>query len=97
MKNTNTDEIYINYPPFVNLNHFNIFDKFDFIQGKDIIGNDLYYNKQQDIYSLLNRALEDENCVAVNTLGFYKKEISELRSSPYFSYNDGIYIKKSKN
>ena len=73
----------------------NLLDKFEFIQGKDIIGNDLYYNKYENIHSLLNKALEDENCIAVNSLGFYKKEMGELKSSHYFSNNDGIYIKKN--
>ena len=72
----------------------NLLDKFEFIQGNDIIGNDLYYHTSENIHSLLNKALEDDNCKAVNTLGFYKKEIGELKPSSYFGSNDGIYIKK---
>ena len=71
-----------------------VLDKFEFIEGCDIIGNDLYYNKSEHVIQLLNEALNNHHCVAVNTLGFFKKEIGELRPSHYFSSNDGIYIKK---
>ena len=72
-----------------------LLDKFEFIEGRDIIGNDLYYNKRENVMQLLNEALNNQDCVAVNTLGFFKKDIGELRPSHYFSSNDGIYIKKS--
>lgn len=73
----------------------NVLDKFEFIEGRDIIGNDLYYKKSEHVIPLLNEALNNHHCVAVNTLGFFKKNIGELRPSHYFSSNDGIYIKKS--
>ena len=73
----------------------NVLDKFEFIEGRDIIGNDLYYKKRECVIQLLNEALNNEDCVAVNTLGFYKKKIGQLIPSPYFSTNDGIYIKKN--
>jgi FkbM family methyltransferase len=73
----------------------NVLDKFEFIEGRDIIGNDLYYKKREHVIQLLNEALNNQHCVAVNTLGFFKKDIGELKPSHYFSSNDGIYIKKS--
>ena len=73
----------------------NVLDNFEFIEGRDIIGNDLYYKKREHVIQLLNEALNNEDCVAVNTLGFYKKKIGQLIPSPYFSTNDGIYIKKN--
>ena len=72
-----------------------VLDQFEFIRGRDIIGNDLYYKKREHVIQLLNEALNNQDCVAVNTLGFFKKDIGELRPSHYFSSNDGIYIKKS--
>ena len=39
-------------------------------------------------------ALNDEKCVGFNSLGYFKSDIIELKVSPYFKENDGIYIKK---
>ena len=67
---------------------------FHFIPQKDIIGNDLYFKQVNNMYDLLERALLDENCKAVNTLGFYKNKIDNLSDSPYIPENGGIFIKK---
>jgi len=69
-------------------------DNFIFIKRHDIIGNDLYHTITNDINILINKALNDNNCVGFNTLGFLKNKIDEINSSPYFNENDGIYIKK---
>lgn len=46
----------------------------------------------------LDKAIEKANqltdCIAFNTLGFFKNEITLLSPSPYFSNTDGIYINK---
>jgi len=76
------------------LNHNNIFDQFIFIPQKDEIGNDLHYKGNQAISSLLLECSNHPNACGVNTLGFFKKDISNLQSSPYFQPKDGIYIKK---
>ena len=67
---------------------------FHFIPQKDIIGNDLYFKQVNNIYDLLEGALLDEKCKAVNTLGFYKNKIDNLSDSPYIPQNGGIFIKK---
>lgn len=85
----------------------NIYDKIDFsnvicdelsehftyIPNMDIIGNDLYFHKKP-LKELLQIAHNDPNCVAVNTLGFFKNIFTKLAVSKYFRESDGIYIKK---
>ena len=70
-------------------------DNFIFIQGLDYMGNDLFRN-DASIPVMSDIAEKDDNCVAFNTLGFFKKniDVNKLVSSPYFNENDGIYIKK---
>ena len=71
-------------------------DQFIFISGCDQFDNDIYYNNQEnkniDFYKML--ALNNDNCVAFNTLGFFKSKLDKLTISPYFKNSDGIYIKK---
>lgn len=80
-------------------NNYNSFDfnsiedSFIFVPNKDQIGNDFFYNKKS-INVMKRNALNDKNCVAFNTLGFYKNKIDKLTHSKYFENNDGIYIKK---
>jgi hypothetical protein len=68
-------------------------DKFIFLQGQDQIGCDLYY-KRISVDSCFDVAIEDPNCVAFNTLGFFKNGIENLTPSPYFKEKDGIYVKR---
>ena len=77
-------------------NLFNEFDQFDFIPKLDYIGNDIEYQKC-NITTLLKKALQNDKCVAVNTLGFFKDKKSELSPSVYFKEKDGIFIKKDKD
>lgn len=67
---------------------------FHFIPQKDINGHDLYFKQVNNVYDLLEGALLDENCKAVNTLGFYKNKVDDLSDSPYIPSNGGIFIKK---
>jgi hypothetical protein len=61
-----------------------------FIAQKDSLGNDLYHKQSINLDDI------PEDCVAVNTLGFYKHKITlPLVSSNYFSEKDGIYIRKN--
>jgi|UniRef100_A0A6C0CX56 GR25 family glycosyltransferase involved in LPS biosynthesis len=76
------------------LNYDNIFDQFIFIPQKDEIGNDLHYKGNQAISSLLLECSNHPKACGVNTLGFFKRDISNLKTSPYFQPKDGIYIKK---
>ena len=70
--------------------------EFIFIPSLDIIGNDLYYYNATNFEKMVI-AQRDENCVAFNTLGFFKNDckLSELKNSIYFKEGDGIYIKNT--
>ena len=70
------------------------FSNFVFFKGKDIMDNDMGKVNKNSLQELLENALETRACVGVNTLGFRKHKITKLVESPYFSDNDGIYIKK---
>jgi GR25 family glycosyltransferase involved in LPS biosynthesis len=70
-------------------------EDFIFIPYQDQIGNDMYY-KKESIINLMDVAIKDKNCVAFNTLGFFKNKIESLCCSGYFSKTDGIYIKKEE-
>jgi len=69
-------------------------DEYIFIKNKDQHGFDLSY-KKGDINEYFQIASNDPNCVAFNTLGFFKNKAIFLQPSIYFSKDDGIYIKKS--
>lgn len=64
-----------------------------FIQGLDQMGNDITVNNKDGLYVLESQANSMSNCVAFNTLGFFKHSIDNLVPSAYFSDKDGIYIK----
>jgi len=76
---------------------FSFIDRFEFIKGKDHIGDDCGHDNTS-IFKNMKRAFSDPTIVAFNTLGFIKSRINRntLTSSPYFSENDGIYIKKAQ-
>jgi GR25 family glycosyltransferase involved in LPS biosynthesis len=69
-------------------------DQFDFIPQLDQIDNDIYYQTGSTV-ECMAYALKDPNCLAFNTLGFFKNKIDTLSSSKYFREKDGLYIKKS--
>ena len=61
-----------------------------FVIGKDSDGGDLFYSVNEPEHI-------PDDCVAFNTLGFYKKNISlPLVRSSYFSNTDGIYVRKDE-
>jgi hypothetical protein len=68
-------------------------NKYVFIKGLDQNGYDIYKINNNNINELINIANNDNNCIAFNTLGFYKSNIIDLKPSPYFQENYGIYIK----
>ena len=76
------------------IHNLKISEKFSFFPKKDIIGEDLFYFNQ-NLNAMLLKAYKNQECVAVNTLGFFKKNMNILSDSPYFSETDGIYIKKN--
>ena len=76
---------------FIEDNHYK--DEFIFIKAKDQMNNDLYFHKKP-LQELMKIALDDPNCTGFNSLGYFKYEIDELKSSPFLSEKNGIYIKK---
>lgn len=72
---------------------YNIADNFDFIAGKDHVGDDLFY-KPMPLEQMMQLALYDQNCAGFNTLGFFKTKATKFQVSPYFKESDGIYVKK---
>ena len=68
-------------------------DNFIYIPGGDQIGNDLYH-KQDSVKNMILCAARDKQCIAFNTLGFFKSSITNITSSRWFGEGDGIYIKK---
>jgi hypothetical protein len=81
---------------FSNLkNNLDLKEQFTFIKNLDQHDNDVYYHKKS-LEEQMTIALKDDKCVGFNTLGFFKNKIDldNLKPSPYFGENDGIYIKK---
>lgn len=68
-------------------------DTFVYIPMGDQIGHDLYY-KQNNLKNMVLQAVDDTQCVAFNTLGFFKSHITDITGSSWFNNTDGIYIKK---
>lgn len=80
-----------------------LLDRYIFLPKIDQMGSDLVQTKGVNMKSecgkalldkLLVRSLKIKECVAVNTLGFSKFALKDLKSSPYFGENDGVYIKR---
>jgi hypothetical protein len=65
-----------------------------FIKGYDMIGNDIE-QVPGSVRELLGRAAANCECMAVNTLGYFKHALSKLVEIEYFHDNDGIFVKKS--
>ena len=66
---------------------------FIYIPTGDQIGHDLYH-KQNNIKNMVLCAVDDKQCVAFNTLGFFKSSVTNITGSRWFGEHDGIYIKK---
>jgi GR25 family glycosyltransferase involved in LPS biosynthesis len=68
---------------------------FIFFKNVDCYGNDAFH-KCASVPVLMDCAKRHENCIAFNTLGYFKHKIdmNKLVSSPYFKECDGIYIKR---
>ena len=72
----------------------NLADQFDFVAGKDHIGDDLYFSRMS-LEEMMERALSDPNCEGFNTLGFFKTRANNFTTSQYFGPADGMYVKKT--
>jgi GR25 family glycosyltransferase involved in LPS biosynthesis len=68
-------------------------DNFVYIPTGDQMGHDIYH-KKDSLKNMVLRAMNDKQCVAFNTLGFFKNNIITITKSRWFTDTDGIYIKK---
>jgi len=67
---------------------------FTFYPGLDYIGGDLTF-KKLSISESMRVARDSFDCVAFNTLGYFKQyiDMTKLQKSMYFGPNDGLYVK----
>jgi len=67
---------------------------FVFFNGKDQSGYDLFHHRKP-VKEAFEYALADKDCVAFNTVGFFKSKIDNLQDSTFYTKeNDGIYVKR---
>lgn len=72
----------------------NVSDKYIFLERLDQIGHDCFIAEKHLPKYDYEIMADSIGCVAFNTLGYFKSEITELVRSPYFSAADGIYVNK---
>ena len=71
-------------------------NNFIFIPDLDSTRNDIKFEKYQNLKLLLEEAEKIPDCLAVNSLGFFKSKINPfLKRTGYLNSGDGLYIKKS--
>ncbi len=86
-----SDIQYDNQPVPYNLNN-----KYIFIEGLDEIGNDCFVADKsinKDGYRDIASSMKE--CIAYNTMGFFKNKLTKLVKSPYFGPKDGIYVNEN--
>ena len=66
-------------------------NKFQYHPGVDSTGSDIRFVGKKSVSELMALCEEDSGCVGFNTLGFLKHKIGELKVSPYFGKEDGLY------
>ena len=73
-----------------------LMNKFTFIPGKDQMHCDLFrLDPKLSLRNKLLEALSCQECKGINTLGFMKNKIDNLKNTPHIYGNfNGIYIKK---
>jgi GR25 family glycosyltransferase involved in LPS biosynthesis len=70
-------------------------ENFQYLRGFDSSDNDIGLERNLSIDEMKKKALDNDNCVCFNSLGYFKSKCNELKISPYFiNLSDGIYIKK---
>jgi len=70
-------------------------DEWIFYPKLDSGGNDIKFVGKKTVEEYMEEAFFDNNCVAFNTLGFFKHAVEKLETSQYFKETDGLYVKKS--
>jgi beta-1,4-mannosyl-glycoprotein beta-1,4-N-acetylglucosaminyltransferase len=89
--NTDITDRKLNFPEWKVIEQ--VEDDFVFLKSFDQSSCDLY-NKNYSVPVLKELALKDSKCVAFNTMGWFKNEITSLSSCEVWGQNEGIYIKK---
>jgi GR25 family glycosyltransferase involved in LPS biosynthesis len=92
--NVDSDIQYVNDNLFLTPDINTLLNHFIFIPNVDQIGNDICY-LSGTLVDILQNAVNNEKCVAVNTLGYLKHTVTNLSSSSVFKPKDGIFIKKT--
>ena len=77
-----------------NFNEITNADNWEFHKGLDMTGNDIIFKGRYSVNNLLAIAHFMPECVAFNTLGFFKNKLSTLSTTPYFGQSDGVYVKR---
>ena len=85
-------DIQNNYSPLI---YKRLDNEFIFIQGVDQCNCDVDFHSNSSLTEKFEKAYYNNNCIGFNTLGYFKSQIIELKSSQWFSKKDGIYIKKT--
>ena len=71
--------------------------KFTLYPQLDIIQEQKHHNHSHNLRSLLQKALDNDNCMAVNTLGVFKSydtaQSLNFAPSKHYMCTDGIYVK----
>jgi GR25 family glycosyltransferase involved in LPS biosynthesis len=79
-----------------NFNAISNKNDWEFHPKMDMTGNDISFVGRKPIDEYIAHAFFTPECVAFNTLGFFKNKITDLSTSPYFGPNDGVYVKKQQ-
>ena len=74
--------------------HFKLFDDFVFVAECDQIDFDINWFSNLKLEEMFKKAKEMDECVAFNTMGYFKIKIKNLVRPSYFK-GHGIFIKKS--
>jgi len=72
-----------------------LYNDYIFIKGVDSVNDDISRDSSP-ISDILEKFKKDVSVVAINSLGYLKSKVNvnDLKSSMYFNFSDGIYIKK---
>ena len=67
--------------------------KYKYYQGLDAFNNDIRHIPNKNILQLEEFAQKDPECLAFNSLGYFKNKVDKISTSPWIDSNNGIYVK----
>ena len=69
---------------------------FIFFPRQDSVGGDLVYSPQ-NLEDMINKCIENPNCLGFNSLGYFKHSVSKPLVQPaIFGTSDGLCIHKQR-